>query len=212
MLPHSSQTADTETPRTQAERTHLAEMKMVLAAIALLNTEGIRGTTLVAIGEKSGYSRGLATHHFGSKAGLFRRVLKQLSASWTQELNSKMGDRTGLAAIETAIDTHLAWASRHPDYIRAQTILWGAAIDPSSGFKPNVAEFIRIQRNAVVCWIDGGKARGEIPEKIDSQRVAAQFYGGLIGIAQQWQVAPEFDLAIAHGDLKRNILRMLRDV
>jgi AcrR family transcriptional regulator len=53
---------------------------MVRAAIDLLNTAGIQGTTLVAIGERSGYSRGLATHHFGSKAGLFRTVLKQMTA------------------------------------------------------------------------------------------------------------------------------------
>ena len=52
--------------QTQAERTARAETRMVLAAIDLLKTEGIQGTTLVAIGEKSGYSRGLATHHFGS--------------------------------------------------------------------------------------------------------------------------------------------------
>ena len=41
---------DTATPRTQAERTALAETRMVLAAIDLLNTTGIQGTTLVAIG------------------------------------------------------------------------------------------------------------------------------------------------------------------
>ena len=40
-------------PRTQAERTALAEDRMIGAAIELLNTVGIEGATLKAIGEKA---------------------------------------------------------------------------------------------------------------------------------------------------------------
>jgi AcrR family transcriptional regulator len=200
---------DKNRPRTQAERSSLAETRMVMAAIDLLNDEGIQGTTLVAIGKKSGYSRGLATHHFGSKAGLFRTVLKRLSLAWTAELNEKLGDRTGLDAIEMAIDTHLSWALRHPDYIRAQYILWGAAIDPSTGFKPNVSEFMRIQRETVTSWIEEGRKKCEIANRADSKHVAEQFYGGLIGITYQWQVSPDFDLPSAYTDFKLNLLRLL---
>ena len=107
-----------EQPRTQAERTALAESRMVRAAIDLLNTVGIQGTTMVAIGEMAGYSRGLATHHFGSKSGLFRTVLKQVSAAWTEELVSNLKGQTGISAMTTAVESHLAHALRHPEYIR----------------------------------------------------------------------------------------------
>lgn len=195
---------------TQAERTALAETRMVKAAIELLNTVGIQGTTLVAIGEKSGYSRGLATHHFGSKSGLFRTVLKRLSAAWSNELAEKMDGKTGVEAVETAIDAHLAHALRHPEYIRAQNILWGAALDPSSEFKPNVTEYQRIQRESVAAWVRSGQAAGEIRPEIDAERFAEQYYGGLIGINQQWLVSPEFDLASAYQDFKHNLVRLLR--
>ena len=195
---------------TQAERTALAETRMVKAAIELLNTVGIQGTTLVAIGEKSGYSRGLATHHFGSKSGLFRTVLKRLSAAWSNELAEKMDGKTGVEAVETAIDAHLAHALRHPEYIRAQNILWGAALDPSSEFKPNVAEYQQIQRESVAGWVRSGQAAGEIRPEIDAERFAEQYYGGLIGINQQWLVSPEFDLASAYEDFKHNLVRLLR--
>jgi AcrR family transcriptional regulator len=198
--------------RTQAERTRMAETKMVLAAIHLLNTVGIQGTTLVAIGEKSGYSRGLATHHFGSKAGLFRTVLKRLSGAWSKELNKKLGDKTGIEAVEIAIDVHLAHVLRHPEYMRVQYILWGAAIDPSSEFKPNVAEFMQIQRESVASWIRGGQELGEIHENIDPEHSAEQYYGALIGINHQWQVSPDFDLTAAYADFKRNFVRVLRDI
>jgi AcrR family transcriptional regulator len=131
-VPHSTPTAtNPDQPLTQAERTARAEACMVEAAIELLNTAGIQGTTLVAIGDKAGYSRGLVSHHFGSKAGLFRAVLKRITASWTADLQAALGDDTGIAAFTAAIDAHLAHVLRHPEYIRAQNILLGAALDPS---------------------------------------------------------------------------------
>jgi AcrR family transcriptional regulator len=182
---------------------------MIEAAIELLNTVGIQGTTLVAIGDKSGYSRGLVTHHFGSKAGLFRAVLKRITAAWTADLVHSLSDKSGIEAVEAAIDAHLAHALHHPEYIRAQNILWGAALDPSSEFKPNVAEFMRIQRESVAAWVRGGQENGEIPAEINPERIAEQYYGGLIGINSQWLVSPDFDLAAAYEDFKRNQVRLL---
>jgi len=205
----TSQAAANEQPRTQAERTALAESSMVSAAIELLNTVGIQGTTLVAIGERSGYSRGLASHHFGSKAALFRTVLRQMTAVWTEELMKNIAGKTGLQAFTTAIDTHLAHVLRHPDYIRATNILWGTALDPSSEFKPNVAEFMSIQRASVAAWVRGGQATGEIRADVNPDRVGEQYYGALIGINHQWLVSPDFDLKSAYHDFKLNILRLL---
>jgi len=187
----------------------MAESRMVNAAIDLLNSAGIQGTTLVAIGEIAGYSRGLATHHFGSKAGLFRTVLKRLSAAWNEELVRSLEGKTGLQAMTAAIESHLAHALRHPEYIRAQNILWGAALDPSSEFKPNVAEFMRIQRESVAAWVEAGQEWGEINKNVDADRIAEQFYGGLIGINSQWLVSPDFDLAAAYEDFKHNMVLLV---
>jgi len=200
---------NTDQSLTQAERTARAEAGMIEAAIELLNTVGIQGTTLAAIGEKAGYSRGLVTHHFGSKAGLFRAVLRRITANWTADLSASLSDRTGLAALSAAIEAHLAHVLRHPEYIRAQNILWGAALDPSSEFKPNVAEFMRIQRESVADWVRGGQQSGEILPEINPKRIAEQYYGGLIGINSQWLVSPDFDLTAAYTDFKRNMARLL---
>ncbi len=195
--------------RTQAERTARAESSMILAAIELLNSVGIQGTTLVAIGERSGYSRGLATHHFGSKSGLLRTVLKRMTAVWAAKLVRSLDGKTGLQALTIAIDTHLEHVFRHPDYLRAMNILWGAALDPASEFKPNVAEFMRIQRESVAAWVKGGQASGEIRLDVDAGRIAEQFYGTLIGLNNQWLVSPEIDLRAAYENYKQNILRLL---
>lgn len=195
--------------RTQAERTRVAETRMVLAAIELLNSVGIKGTTLVAIGEKSGYSRGLATHHFGSKAGLFRTILKRISEAWSNRLSEHLDGHTGIDAVRIAIDAHLEFVLAHPEYMRVQYMLWGAAIDPSSEFKPNVAEFMQIQRESVASWITAGQEKGEINKQLNPDRLAEQYYGALIGINKQWQVSPDFDLPAAYEDFKRNFVRQL---
>lgn len=59
---------------TQAERTARAEAGMIVAAIGLLNTVGIQGTTLVAIGDRAGYSpdRGADSHDLLQEHHRFR--------------------------------------------------------------------------------------------------------------------------------------------
>uniref|UniRef100_UPI003F69C6E7 hypothetical protein n=1 Tax=Lentibacter sp. TaxID=2024994 RepID=UPI003F69C6E7 len=98
----------------------------------------------------------------------------------------------------------------HPEYMRVQYMLWGAAIDPSTEFKPNVAEFMQIQRESVASWISAGQAAGEINNSLDPERLAEQYYGALIGINKQWQVSPDFDLPAAYADFKQNFVRQLR--
>jgi AcrR family transcriptional regulator len=183
---------------------------MIEAAIELLNSVGMRGTTLKAIGEKAGYSRGLATHHFGSKAGLFRSVLKKITAAWTDDLSEQIADKSGLNAITAASDAHLDHVLRNPDYIRAMYILWFGALDPASEFKPNLAEFMRIQRKAAARWVRQGQKGGEIKPQINAERYAEQYYGALLGINHQWLVAPAaVNLEAAYENFKANAVRLL---
>jgi len=199
-----------EPPRTQAKRTALAAASMIDAAISLLNSQGIEGTTLKAIGESAGYSRGLATHHFGSKAGLFRQLLRQLHAEFIEDLHQRVGNLTGIAALEVANETHRDWVLRQPDRLRAMYILWFGSLDPGSEFKPNVARFMERQRETMAGWIRGGQQAGEVPTKLDADRMALQFYASLIGINHQWLVDPELDLQQAYRDMKTNMLHLLQ--
>jgi AcrR family transcriptional regulator len=198
-----------DTPRTQAERSALAASSMIYAAIDLLNSQGIDGATLRAIGESAGYSRGLATHHFGSKAGLFRQLLRQVHADFIEDLHSRVGDLTGIEALKVANETHRDWVIRYPERLRAMYILWFGSLDPGSEFKPNVARFMERQRETMAEWIRGGQATRQIPAAIDADRLALQFYASLIGINHQWLVDPDLDLQSAYLDMKENMLHLL---
>ena len=59
-----------EIRRTQAERTARSDAQMLDTAIKLICEYGTERTTLKAVGETAGYSRGLAGSRFGSKEGL----------------------------------------------------------------------------------------------------------------------------------------------
>ena len=53
--------------QTQAERRQKSEQALLDAAAALIAERGVEQTSLARIGESAGTSRGLPTHHFGSK-------------------------------------------------------------------------------------------------------------------------------------------------
>jgi len=186
----------------------MAEEKMINATIELLNTEGLAGTTLIAIGERAGYSRGLASHHFGSKAGLFRKVLKQISAVWTIDLNQQVQGKTGLRAILGAMDAHIDHIYDFPEHAKAMFILWGCSFDPGSEFKPNVIEFHRSQRETAKAWVMGGIETGEIRNDVNPEKFGEQFYATLVGLNYQWLVNPDINLKASIDVLKQNIVAL----
>jgi len=197
-------------PRTQAERSALAEERMISAAIELLNTVGMEGATLKAIGEQAGYSRGLATHHFGTKAGLFRKLLREVSASWVKALQNHVKGKTGLEALSAANEAHLQHVLRYPDHLRAMYILWFGSLDPGSGFKPNLSGFMRLQRESMAKWVRGGQELGEIRADVDPASTGLQLYATTIGINHQWLVDPSLNLSQAYHEMKRNMLHWLQ--
>ena len=60
--------------RRQQDRRNEAEQRLLDAAAELIGEIGPGAVTLANIGERAGYSRGLATHYFGSKGAMMRRL------------------------------------------------------------------------------------------------------------------------------------------
>ena len=182
---------------------------MVNATIELLNTVGLAGTTLIAIGESAGYSRGLASHHFGSKSGLFRKVLRHITAVWTEELESNLDGKDGLKAILAALDAHRDHMLHFPHHARAMNIMWSTSFDPASEFKPNVIEFHKLQRQAAATWVRQGQKSGQIRPEVDPDSFGEQFYASLLGLNYQWLINTGIDLNRSVEALKQNIVALL---
>lgn len=185
---------------------------MLEAAVALICDQGSAGTTLRAVGERAGYSRGLAGYRFGSKAGLLAFVVKAVGEAWLRELKAVTAGQAGHAAIGAALDAHQRFVAEAPEHVRAFYVLWFEAIGPGSELRGTIERIHRRRHRDVLGWIEGGIAAGEIDPAVDADAVAEHFCAAITGIVYQWLVRPEPLAAIAslHQTLKHAMRGLLR--
>jgi AcrR family transcriptional regulator len=195
--------------RRQQDRTALSDKLMTRAAISLLVDRGLAGTTLAAIGTNAGYSRGLATHRFGSKSGLLAHVLGYLSGEWLRRLDTAVGVKKGLAALRSAIDALALYMVEEPDELRVMYLLWYQSLDPGAEFRANVAAVHEAQRRDLAEWIRQGQVSGEIHRGIDPKQAAMMLAASIAGVVFQWLVTPSLSVADLHRQLKKDMTRLL---
>jgi AcrR family transcriptional regulator len=201
----SSMIAPERIRRTQEERTAMSDRLMTEAAVALLIERGIAGTTLAAIGERAGYSRGLVTHRFGSKAGLLAHVHDTVARHWIERLQMQVGSRIGVAALKRAVKALYGFIAEAPDEIRAIYLLRYASIDPAAEYRANVARVHTAQRRDVQRWIEAGQAASQISSTVDAGLVAELFCATADGLVYRWLVNPSLPIKALHDELHSTI-------
>jgi AcrR family transcriptional regulator len=197
---------------TQAERTAISDKAMLDAAIDLILEHGTDKTTLQAIGEKAGYSRGLATYRFGSKAGLFDEVCKSISRHWLEYLNEDVGDKVGIDAMCAALDSFFQFVSDSPRDAQVLQILYCGAASPKSEYRQTSANIHQRQRDDVAEWVRAGIRSGEIRKDADPKSIAAQYIAYISGMTYLWLINPEsVDFKKANDDMKTHLRLSLKD-
>ena len=193
-------------PRTQAERTAISDKAMLDAAIDLILERGTDKTTLAAIGEKAGYSRGLATYRFGSKAGLFDEVCKSISRGWLDYLKADVGDKVGIKAMCAALDSFFQFVSDSPREARVLQILYCGAASPKSEYRQTSVSIHQRQQDDVADWVRAGQAEGSIRVDADPKSVAAQYIAYISGMTYLWLINPNsIDFRKANDDMKAHL-------
>lgn len=197
--------------RTQAERTAESDMRMLAAAITLLVEKGTERTTLKEVGERAGYSRGLASYRFGSKAGLFSFIIRAVGEDWLDELQHAVKSKVGVEAIHAATDAHYHFVSESADRIRAFYLLWFDSIGPDPDLRDVITKVHERRSTDVANWIRAGIQAGNIKSDVPVEVVAEQFCASIIGIVYQWLATPEEIKKIheLHEGLKTQMLMAL---
>lgn len=195
--------------RTQEVRTALSDRLMTEAAIALLVERGIAGTTLAAIGERAGYSRGLVTHRFGSKTGLLAHVHDTVARRWMARVQTQVGSAIGVAALERVVKALYGFIVEAPDENRAMYLLRYASIDPAAEYRTNVAKVHRAQRRDVQRWVEAGQAAGKIAPTVDAALATELFCSTADGLVYRWLVNPTLPMKSLHGQLRLEVRRSL---
>ncbi len=191
--------------RRQADRVALSDRRLMDAAIELIVKVGINGTTLQAVGELAGYSRGLATHRFGSKAGLFGKVLQEASVDWLDRVQVAVGERVGVDALMAATDAAEVFIRERPEEVRAMYLLLFLSIDPSADYKSNIAIVHKAQRRDVAQWVKAGQTAGTVDPDLDPMRVAEQYAASMAGIIYQWLANSKMPLSSMFRQLKADL-------
>ncbi|HVW28140.1 MAG TPA: TetR/AcrR family transcriptional regulator [Polyangiaceae bacterium] len=196
--------------RTQQERVEESDRKLLAAALRLIGERGYRGTSLAAIGEAAGYSRGLVHERFGSKAGLLWALVKQLLRGWNQE--GRAQGRAGHAGIEglcDIVDNHRR-AVEEDRGIRAFYALMFEATGPVPELVSEFRELHVRFRADIENALHAGMAAGTVRKDVDPKAQAALLMGTLRGLAFQWLLDPNaFSLPAAYEEEKKNLRRIL---
>ncbi len=171
--------------RTQAERTELSDQKMFDATVQLIVERGPTHTRLTDVGLEAGYSRGLAGHRFGNKDKLFDFVVRQLGEIWLQQLKQATQNKSGLTAIECAIEQHYQFCVDAPNYVFTFYTLWFESVNTDSELRETIQSIHQRRFQDVVNWILND---AEIEESVkrDADFIAGQFSATVIGIVYYW--------------------------
>jgi AcrR family transcriptional regulator len=193
--------------RRQQDRTATSDRNLKEAAVCLLVERGIEGTTLASIGERAGYSRGLATQRFGSKAGLFAHIHDTVAHDWIHRVKLAVGTAVGIEALQRVVDALHGFITEEPNDIRAMYLLRYASIDPSSEYRANVAKVHKAQRRDVEDWIERGRAGGSISPALDAALAAELFCAALDGLLYRWLVNPTIPVDHLYDQLRADVPR-----
>jgi len=174
------------TRRTQQERRDQAEAALLGAAAELVVEQGVRSLTLARVGERAGYSRGIVTHHFGSKQALVERLARATQAGFVPGL----GDVPhGLDRLLRLIDGYLGELAGIGAFNQAFLLLWAEAAT-----QPDLAQIFRERDGAFRADlrddIEAGIADGLIDPGLRPDDVAIAIVGQLRGIALQRLLDP----------------------
>src|SRR5271154_1694541 len=149
-------TARTSTGMTQEERSSLSDARMADAAVALICEHGAAGTALTDVGVRAGYSRGLASYRFGSKAGLWSFLVRTIGEEWLAELQQAAAGTSGVDTIHAAVDAHCRFLLDSPQRIRAFYILWFESVGPDPALREVITGAHQRRQRDVEAWIRGG--------------------------------------------------------
>ena len=202
-------TGEVRARRTQAERTAESDKRMLRAALKLIGQRGYTGTSLAAIGEEAGYSRGLVTERFGSKDGLLWVLVKNMLRSYRHDVRASEGARVGVDRLCSVLDSHKRAVERN-EPIRALYALMFEAMGPIPQLQQ---EFQRLHdgfRASIERTVREGIEAGVIRADVDPAAQAVLLLGTLRGIGFQWLLdSGAFSLDTAYAELKQNLRRSL---
>jgi len=198
------------TPTRRALQASETRARLIESASRLFAARGYAATSVAAIGEEAGMSRGLVNFHFQTKEKLLHAVIEQL----VSELEQRMFPADAVVerpfdALIVLIDAHRTFVAERPQRARLLFRLQAEELDPGLGLDA----FARLHERWLERtrpWWDAALAAGEIDAALDHNAVATVAIGALRGVALEALLAPDaVDVDAAYAQVRLMLERSL---
>jgi AcrR family transcriptional regulator len=176
--------------RTQAERRTESRQRLIEAAIRLLAVRGYARTSLVEIGKEAGLSRGLVSHHFGSKEACMKAVVDHIRevSRWRTTSLTTPGSK-----VDHILDSYFRGVARRDAGALAMYVVLVEGLTATPGLGPAIAETNLATRDfiaeQIAAELDPPAVDGANDPEIQS--IAVMVAGLLRGVSLQWLADPD---------------------
>jgi len=179
----------TSARRSQAERRSRSEDALLEAATEVVAERGVQSASLASIGARAGVSRGLPTHHFGSKDALVTQLAERAQTrirlaifEARRRLAGRQSELSALDEILVGVDTYLElFEDPGPDQ-RALLVMWGSTF-PSNASVEGMADAERRSYEGLSQLIVAGQDDGSVRTDVDPTASAVLLHGLMRGVA-----------------------------
>lgn len=196
-------TDNTDGPRTQEFRRTEAERRLIAAAAELVGEVGPSKVTLANVGERAGYSRGLATHHFGSKGALMQRLVEAVTHQFRDAMFDQGGAGDPMTELRTLIDIYFDVITDLQPVNRARLVLWADAVaNPTEDTRTRMVAADREFREEIEKPIKVAISGGQLPHTIHPDGLATVIVAMLRGVALQSLIDEHVDLDAARSEVE----------
>ncbi|MCW2561404.1 MAG: transcriptional regulator [Mycobacterium sp.] len=198
-------------PRTPDVRRAEAEQRLIAAAADLVGELGPSKVTLANVGERAGYSRGLATHHFGSKGALMQRLVEAVTHQFRDAMFDRGGADDVIAELRTLIGIYFDVVTDLQPVNRARLALWADTVaNPDEDIRTRMVAADREFREEIEKRIREGISAGQVPSTVHPHGLATVIVAMLRGVALQSLIDDDVDLEAARTEIEQLLTSRLQ--
>jgi AcrR family transcriptional regulator len=173
------------------DRSHASTRRLLDAAAELVAERGYDAATLAAIGERAGFSRGLVSARFGSKANLMWALVQRATETWFARLLDPPAVGAGLDQLTGLVQAIGEHSASDPLTLRVLERLIFEASGAAHELQRRFVASQQTMERSFAEIVERGVADGSIRPDVAPPLEAALLVAALRGISYQWFLYPD---------------------
>jgi AcrR family transcriptional regulator len=165
---------------------------MLEAAGEIIAESGYDAVTFVAVGERSGYSRGLVTARFGSKEKMMRALIDRITDGWNAaHVFPRTAGKDGFTGLLIGFEELVEQFRRDTQSLAVLYTLISESLGPDEALREKMRDLHRELRHYMTELLSRGIEDGSVRSDIAPEMEATVIVATLRGIGYQWRLDPD---------------------